>query len=142
MPFLKKINFPIIFRLLGVLLMMNSLFMLVCIPVSYYYGEVEMMGLFYAFLITFLFGAGSFYFNRKASKNIGKREGYLIVSLGWFAMSLFGTLPYLCSIPYLAPEVQDVNNINLTNAIFEAVMSEGSKLNCASRKGSSQIRIA
>lgn len=119
MPFFKKINFPIIYRLLGILLIMNSLFMFVCVPVSYFYGERAYQGLFYAAAITFITGALAFYINKNASKNIGKREGYLIVSLGWFVMSFFGTLPYLCSIPFIAEQVQSVNHLNLTNAIFE-----------------------
>jgi trk system potassium uptake protein TrkH len=34
-------------------------------------------------------------FGRQHNKQIQKREGYLIVSLGWVLMSLSGTLPYL-----------------------------------------------
>lgn len=34
---------------------------------------------------------------RKGNTTISKREGYLIVACGWFAMVLFGSLPYILS---------------------------------------------
>jgi trk system potassium uptake protein TrkH len=48
---------------------------------------------------------------KRSSDNLGKRDGYLIVTLGWLGMSLVGTLPYLFSgaIP------------NFTNAFFETL---------------------
>lgn len=121
MPFLKKINFPIIFRLLGVMLMVNALFMLMCVPVSIYYHEATYKGLGLASAVTAIAGSILFFSNRKAQKDIGKREGYLIVSLGWVVMALFGTFPYLLSVPYLSSEVLQENTINLTNAYFEVM---------------------
>ena len=45
------------------------------------------------------------------TKEINKREGYLVVTFGWIVMTLSGTLPYLFtgSIP------------NFSNAIFETI---------------------
>jgi len=37
------------------------------------------------------------FITRKANRAIGKREGYIIVSVAWVVISLFGTLPYLIS---------------------------------------------
>jgi len=69
--------------------------MFLCLPVGLYYQD----GTWSAFL-----GAGGFTFSTGAilwlltkkdeNKELGKREGYLIVTLGWISMSLFGSLPY------------------------------------------------
>ena len=45
------------------------------------------------------------------NKELRKREGYLVVTGGWFVMSLIGTLPYL-----LSGEIT-----NITDAFFETV---------------------
>lgn len=121
MPFVKKINFPIIFRMLGILLMVNALFMLFCVPVNLYYNEASFRGMLSASLITGLAGSASFFTFKDAKKDIGKREGYLIVSLGWVIMALFGTLPYILSADYLSEKVLAANSIDLTNAFFEVM---------------------
>ncbi|CAI9428625.1 Trk system potassium uptake protein trkG [Candidatus Ornithobacterium hominis] len=121
MPFFKKINFPIIFRMLGILLIVNALFMLSCVPVNLYYNEASFKGMLSAALITGLLGCATFFTFKNAKKDIGKREGYLIVSLGWVTMALFGTLPYLLSAEFLSTQVLEINTINLTNAFFEVM---------------------
>jgi trk system potassium uptake protein TrkH len=45
--------------------------------------------------VSLLGGAFLFLLTRKASHDIGKREGFVIVSLGWILFSLFGALPYV-----------------------------------------------
>ncbi len=81
------------------------------IPFSMYYCEQKCLSLLYSGLITLSSGSLIWFFTRKAPRNIGKREGYIIVSLAWVVISLFGTLPYLIS-----------NSIpNFTNAFFETI---------------------
>ena len=121
MPYLKKINYPIIINLLGILLLLNSVFMLLCVPVSMYYGEGAFLGLLYSGLITLAAGISAYWFTRNANKNVGKREGYLIVGFGWISMTIFGTLPYLLSIPHLPEAAQEANAIGITNAFFETM---------------------
>ncbi|MXV37387.1 TrkH family potassium uptake protein [Flavobacteriaceae bacterium Ap0902] len=121
MPYFKKINFRIIINLLGILLLLNSLFMLLCVPISLYFEEDAYKGILYAGLVTAVAGLTAYLSTRKANKNVGKREGYLIVGLGWISMAFFGSLPYLFVMPQLSAEVQQINNINLTNAVFETV---------------------
>lgn len=121
MPVLKKTNFPIILNLLGILLLLNSFFMLLCVPVSLYYNESAYKGLGIAGLITAAVGLGLYLYTRNAKKNVGKREGYLIVGIGWIGMAIFGSLPYLFTIPQLTNTAQELNQMGLTNAIFETV---------------------
>ena len=51
---------------------------------------------FAAFLVLFL-GVFIMLLSRNHSKQIQKREGYIVVSFGWVLMSLSGMLPYLFS---------------------------------------------
>lgn len=121
MPVLKKTNYPIILNLLGTLLLLNSFFMFLCVPVSLYYDEPAYKGLAIAGLITFIIGLSMFLITRNAKKNVGKREGYLIVGVGWIGMALFGTLPYILTIPQLSETAQQANQMDLTNALFETM---------------------
>ncbi len=92
------INFKPIGRVIGVLLIIIGFFMLLPLSASFYFDSHDEWPLIYGALTCFGFGFPLFFLIKKGDKTkIGKREGYLIVSLGWFAMVLFGMLPYLYS---------------------------------------------
>ena len=76
-----------------------------------YHQEEAQMGILNAGIVTVFVGLLLYFFNKPTSTNIHKKEGYLIVTLGWLTLSLTGMLPYLFSgtIP------------NLTNAFFETL---------------------
>lgn len=72
------------------------------IPFSVYYGDNDVLTLLLCGLSTSLIGTLVWFFTRDADKSdIGKREGYLIVTSGWIIMSLFGAIPFVVhgSIP-------------------------------------------
>lgn len=108
---MAKINFKIILNIIGFLLIIEGFFMFLGIPFSLFYCEHKCFSLIYCGLITSVCGGVLWFYTRDARKNIGRREGYLIVSLSWIIISLFGSLPYIVSgtIP------------NLTDAFFETV---------------------
>ena len=111
MSVLSKINGKIILQFLGILLIIEGLFMFTGIPISLYYCGNKCFSLLYSGLITSGTGGILYLLTRKAERNIGKREGYIIVTVAWLVISLFGTLPYLIS-----------NTIpNFTNAFFETI---------------------
>ena len=90
-------NIRIIVHLLGLLLAINGAFMLFALPFSFYYSE-NWRPILLASLSTIVVGAVAWFFSRNYEiKDLRKREGYLIVTLGWLAMSFSGTLPYLFS---------------------------------------------
>ncbi len=62
-------------------------------------------------LITITFGGIAWALTRDAQKSISKRDGYIIVSMGWIVFSVFGTLPFILtgSIP------------GFTDAFFETI---------------------
>jgi len=81
-------------NVLGVLLLTQGVLVLACWAISLHYQGPDAKGLLYAALLTIVTG-GLMYAYRRGSTAISKREGYLIVALGWMSMVVFGALPYL-----------------------------------------------
>jgi trk system potassium uptake protein TrkH len=104
------INSKIVFNLLGALLIVEGFFMLTCISVALIYEE-QFSYMLISAVITSLCGTIIYLSTRGADVNFGKREGYLIVSLGWVLFSLFGSLPFIIS--HSIPD--------FCNAFFESI---------------------
>ncbi len=87
----------VIFRILGLLLFIEAVFLSGSVAVALYYDESVLTSL--TMSIAAMVGAGSLlaYSCRKAERNISRKDGYVIVTLCWVIFSLFGTLPYLLS---------------------------------------------
>ncbi len=94
---MKKLNVKVVINFLGVLLILNAFFMFLCVPVSLFYEEETVSGISIAAFLTASIGGIMYFASKKHSKNVQKREGYLIVTFGWLFMALAGTLPYLFS---------------------------------------------
>ncbi|MBW3468080.1 TrkH family potassium uptake protein [Arthrospiribacter ruber] len=91
------IHFKAIGKIMGALLMLFSLLMFPGVGFALYHGSDDLMALSISVGVSFLTGFGLFSTFSKQDQNIRKREGYLIVSLSWFLMSIFGMLPYILS---------------------------------------------
>ncbi len=105
------LNTKIIYRFLGITAILNGLFMFLAVPFSIFNDEPEKWGILNAGIITVFIGVILYFANKPTSTNIQKKEGYLIVTLGWLILSFTGMLPYLLSgaIP------------SVTNAFFETI---------------------
>lgn len=105
------INLGIIINVAGVLLMLLGGFMLTTLPFSFYFQEADIQAIIASSFTCISIGLATWYFSRHTKKNIGKREGFLIVALGWGTISLFSALPYIFSgvLP------------SFSNAFFESV---------------------
>jgi len=118
---MRTINFKIVINLLGMLMLMNALFMLVSVLVSVYDKD----GLHFPILFSSVFVAGlgavSYFGTKNAEKKVGKREGYLVVGIGWIVLVVTGMIPYLACIPYLPAEAIFSNSWSLTNVFFETM---------------------
>lgn len=104
-------NPRVIINLLGLLCALNGAFMLLVLPFTFYYAE-DWRAILLASFSSMLAGALAWFFTKGYEvKDLRKREGYLIVTLGWLMMSFSGTLPYLFSgaIPHF------------TDAFFETI---------------------
>lgn len=105
------LNTKIIFRFLGITAILNGCFMFIAYPFSLYHDENAKWGILGAGIVTVIIGLLIYFLNKPKSTSIQKKEGYLIVTLGWLTLSITGMLPYLFSgaIP------------NITNAFFETI---------------------
>lgn len=89
-------NYGIIIRVLGILLLVESVLMFPSLMISTYSNEIDKI----PFLITILISASvGFIFSRKRNyKNqISARDGLAIVSLGWIMASIIGAFPLYLS---------------------------------------------
>ncbi len=89
------INVRVVAFILGVLLILEGAFMFLAAPVSIVYGDNDALYILLSSLTTALAGFLLWITFRNCNKNIGKREGYLIVSIGWVLFSFFGSIPFL-----------------------------------------------
>lgn len=91
------INFKVVGYILGVLLIIEAFFMLISVSVSLMYGENEYKYILISSLIALIIGLILFLMFKTSDKSLGKREGYIIVSLGWVVFSVFGAIPFCMS---------------------------------------------
>ena len=94
---LRLINYRAVIRILGVLLLFEAFFMVIPLVVSILYGESD----YYAFavgmaiaLLASLFVLTSV---KTASRDLGRREGYLLTATVWIVFSFFGMIPFMVS---------------------------------------------
>lgn len=108
----QHINFAIVLRMQGWLLLIEAAFMLLPLGISCLYNESTSLWAFiYSTAITAGAGALMAFGIRPKSKSMHKREGLMLTAIIWVFFSLFGMLPYLFS---------DTFN-NVTDAFFETM---------------------
>lgn len=108
---MATLNLKIIYRFLGITAILNGLFMFISFPFSYFNDEKEAWGILNAGIITVFIGVILYLVNNPKNTSIHKKEGYLIVTLGWLTLTFTGMLPYL-----LSGAIPDV-----ANALFETI---------------------
>lgn len=109
----SEINLRMITKFTGILLIILTFFMASSALWSWYYSETTALkAIMKASAITFGSGLIMFLVARKHDhRNIGKKEGYIIVTLTWVSISAFGALPF-----HLHDAVP-----NFTDAFFETI---------------------
>jgi trk system potassium uptake protein TrkH len=105
------INYKLIVKIIGLLLFLEGICMLFALPFSFYYRENDAFHFILSSVITMSAGSICWLLGRNADENLGKREGFIIVSVAWIIFSFFGTLPFVFSrtIP------------SFTDAFFETI---------------------
>jgi trk system potassium uptake protein TrkH len=88
-------NIKIIIRVIGLLMFVEGVAMLLALIVSAIYNESDLSGFALSSGLNMSVGALIIWLTRNASKDIGKREGFIIVALVWIVFSLLGSLPYI-----------------------------------------------
>ncbi|MEZ4775307.1 MAG: potassium transporter TrkG [Bacteroidia bacterium] len=91
-------NFRVIINVLGMLVTICGFAMLFALPFSIYYGSDDLGAILASGLSTMLLGGLVWFITRKhKGQELKKRDGYLIVTLGWVVMSAIGAIPYVVS---------------------------------------------
>lgn len=112
MAFKSKINYPLVLRFEGLLLLIEGLFMLTVLPVTYLQRGLYAFSMPFSALITLLTGLILLIATRKHKNDkTSSRDGVYTVCISWLVLSLFGSMPYLLSksVP------------NFTDGFFEAL---------------------
>lgn len=105
------INLPMLLRVSGWLMMIESLFMLIPMGTCLYFRESDWL----SFALTAAgTGATGFVLSRHirpSHYSMSKRDGFLLTAMVWVVFSIFGMLPFMfCKMP-----------ISLSDAFFEAM---------------------
>ncbi len=105
------INLKAITRIIGILLLLETLFLLLCAGVSFYYRDDALRAFVESGAVTAGAGLLLFFLGKGAFLQLTRRDGYVLVTFAWVAFSLFGMLPF-----YFSGYIPDV-----TNAFFETM---------------------
>ena len=105
------INFKIVIRIIGILLLLETVMLLACSGVSFYYQDEALVDFWVSAGITAGAGLLLAAMGKGGDRQLTRRDGYVLVSFAWIAFSLFGMLPFYISgyIP------------SITNAFFETM---------------------
>ncbi len=105
-----RINIALVIRVIGLLVLIEAIFMLIPAATCLIYGESDYL----AFLISIAAAAvtgGLMMCVRPKTSSMKKREGFLLTSFTWIFFSAFGMLPFLLGNV----------DINVSDAFFESM---------------------
>ena len=105
------INFKTIIRIIGILLLLETIMLLACSGISYYYNDEALLDFWKSAGITAGAGLLMAVAGKGGDKQLTRRDGYVLVSFAWVAFSLFGMLPF-----YIGGYIPDI-----ANAFFETM---------------------
>lgn len=104
------INLRMLLRVIGYLLVIESIFMVVPCFTALVYKESCIIPLLISLAVTAGCGVGMTFLKPK-TREMGKREAILLTALTWVILSMFGMLPFLFSNTHLS----------ITDAFFETM---------------------
>ncbi len=89
------LNLPIIYRALGTLLYLEALLLFVCFGMGFWFCETHHLTFGVPVAVALATGAILRFCGRHAENRMGRRDGFLIVSLTWIVFSVVGMLPFI-----------------------------------------------
>ena len=103
-------NYKTVFFTLGMLQIILGIFMIIPIIIQYIYGEFD-SSFIIASIITLIFGILFVISNLDYDKKINLHQAFLLTSLSWITIAIFGALPIFFS----------KLNLSFTDAFFESM---------------------
>lgn len=107
----RFINYPMLLKVIGWLLMIESMFMLVPVVTALIYGEDDWLPFTVTMSSTTLVGWLMARKIKASTSRMGRREGFLLTGGVWIVFSLFGMIPMIFSSLHLS----------VTDAFFETM---------------------
>ena len=97
--------------ILGILIIMESFFLLLAMSVAIFYGEDGWSDFLFTALGTVALGSFCIFLSRKSqNKRMRRADNFLIVALSWIVFSVVGMVPYLC-----------LTDMDVASAFFETM---------------------
>ena len=90
-----KLSHKVIIYIIGVLLLFNGGLMLMATVASWLMKDTVTFEMTVSAFVVMILGGFMMLISRNHEPQIHKREGYLIVTLGWVMMTLTGMIPYI-----------------------------------------------
>jgi trk system potassium uptake protein TrkH len=106
------VNWAVVQRILGLLLMMFSLTMLPPVAVSFVFRDAAWPSFVEGFGLAFVSGCLVWFPVRKLHQDLRLRDGFVVVAAFWTVLGAFGALPL-----YFANAI----DLSLTDAVFESM---------------------
>ncbi|MBP3822136.1 MAG: TrkH family potassium uptake protein [Bacteroidaceae bacterium] len=105
------INWRIIWKIIGQLLVIEAGMMALCMLLSFLYQEDDTPAFFIAVVATIVGACVMHYAGRDSSNTMYRRDSFLVVTLVWVIFSFFGAIPFVASGYVPSP----------TDAFFETI---------------------
>lgn len=90
-------NVKLVFKILGLLILVEAILLLVPVGVDLYYGEDSYMPFLTSSLITLVASLLFLLFGKGATNVMNRRDGFFIVAMTWVLFTVFGMLPFYIS---------------------------------------------
>ena len=103
---MSKFNYKVILHIVGILLLFNGGLMLLATLASWLMKDGVTFEMTLSAFMVMIFGGFMMLISRNHEAQIQKREGYLIVTLGWILMTLTGMTPFI-----LTDSIQDLPSV-------------------------------
>ena len=103
---MSKFNYKVILHIIGILLLFNGGLMLLATLASWLMKDGVTFEMTLSAFMVMIFGGFMMLISRNHEAQIQKREGYLIVTLGWILMTLTGMTPFI-----LTDSIQDLPSV-------------------------------
>ena len=108
---MSKLNHKLILYIIGLLLLFNGGAMLITAGVSLVLNDGVFNDIVSSSIILISFGLVLMFFNKNNIRQINKRDGYFVVTIGWLTMIFSGIFPY-----FLTDSITSFSNL-----IFESM---------------------
>lgn len=108
----STINFRVILRIIGLLLMIEGAFLSIPMATAIVYEEKDWLCFLVTLVLTVVTGFFMAFGIKPRSPRMGKREGFLLTALIWVFFSAFGMLPFI---------FMENHPLSVSDAFFEAM---------------------